>query len=99
MGNKRLDRLTQTLTHTRALTLAYSKGRVSESVAVRDGTRRSGVAGVTKHCQEVSGHAALEWASRDIFYLHNDNASYSADDDDDDDDYTPAITQTHPSAQ
>jgi len=34
------------------------------------------------------------WASRDIFYLHNDNASYSADDNDND--YTPAITQTHP---
>lgn len=64
---------------------------------MRDGGGKGAGEG-TRHCQE-------EWASRDIFYLHNDNASYSADDDDydeeekeeEEDDYTPAaITQTHP---
>lgn len=99
MGNKRLDRHTQTLSHTRTHTSKRQGACFGNSSSARR-HKAERDAGVTKHCQEAAGNTALEWASRDIFYLHNDNASYSADDDDDDnDDYTPAITQTHPSAQ
>jgi len=69
------------------------RGRNRDGDRDREGAQQNTVR-VSRNGAGNKGHATLEWASRDIFYLHNDNASYSADDNDND--YTPAITQTHP---